>query len=136
MPSLAEAFIFDAIRTPLGRGKSTGKLHTQTPLRLVSSLLRELRRRYPPVAQVTDDLNLGGHVPLPGGTKHWFQAGQQPGRLRHSVHQGTPQGRGMLRCLLTALIFGTAPAWFATRRAPPVFGIFSSPSHSTRNQLL
>jgi acetyl-CoA C-acetyltransferase len=59
MPSLAEVFIFDAIRTPLGRGKSTGKLHTQTPLRLVSSLLRELSRRYPPVAQITDEVVLG-----------------------------------------------------------------------------
>src|ERR1700730_14756542 len=59
MPSLAEVFIFDAIRTPLGRGKSTGKLHTQTPLHLVSSLLRELSRRYPPVAQVTDEVVLG-----------------------------------------------------------------------------
>ena len=59
MPSLADVFIFDAIRTPLGRGKSTGKLHTQTPLRLVSSLLRELSRRYPPVAQVTDEIILG-----------------------------------------------------------------------------
>ena len=59
MPSLAEVFIFDAIRTPLGRGKSTGKLHTQTPLRLVSSLLRELSRRYPPVKQATDEVILG-----------------------------------------------------------------------------
>ncbi len=59
MPSLAEVFIFDAIRTPLGRGKSTGKLHTQTPLRLVSSLLRELSRRYPPVQQSTDEVILG-----------------------------------------------------------------------------
>jgi acetyl-CoA C-acetyltransferase len=59
MPSLAEVFIFDAIRTPLGRGKSTGKLHTQTPLRLVSSLLRELSRRYPAVTQVTDEVVLG-----------------------------------------------------------------------------
>src|ERR1700726_1540839 len=59
MPSLAEAFIFDAIRTPLGRGKSTGKLHTQSPLRLVSSLLWELSRRNPPVNQVTDEVVLG-----------------------------------------------------------------------------
>jgi acetyl-CoA C-acetyltransferase len=59
MPSLAEVFIFDAIRTPLGRGKSTGKLHTQTPLRLVSSLLRELSQRYPPVQQNTDEVILG-----------------------------------------------------------------------------
>jgi acetyl-CoA C-acetyltransferase len=59
MPSHTEVLIFDAIRTPLGRGKSTGKLHTQTPLRLVSSLLRELSRRFPPVAQVTDEIILG-----------------------------------------------------------------------------
>src|ERR1700722_14818597 len=59
MPSLAEVFIFDAIRTPLGRGKSTGKLHTQTPLHLVSSLLRELSRRHPPVKEVTDEVILG-----------------------------------------------------------------------------
>src|SRR6478735_960079 len=59
MPSQSEAFIFDAIRTPLGRGKSTGKLHTQTPLHLVSSLLRELSRRYPPVEQGTDEVILG-----------------------------------------------------------------------------
>ena len=59
MPSLDEAFIFDAIRTPLGRGKSAGKLHTQTPLGLVSSLLREMSRRYPPVVQATDEVILG-----------------------------------------------------------------------------
>src|SRR6201995_6001398 len=59
MPSLAEVFIFDALRTPLGRGKSTGKLHTQTPLRLVSSLLRELSERYPSVKHATDEVVLG-----------------------------------------------------------------------------
>jgi acetyl-CoA C-acetyltransferase len=59
MPSLAEVFLFDAIRTPLGRGKSTGKLHTQTPLRLVSLLLRELSRRYPAVKHATDEVILG-----------------------------------------------------------------------------
>jgi len=59
MPSLAEVFIFDAIRTPLGRGKSTGKLHTQTPLRLVGSLLRELSRRFPRVTELTDEVILG-----------------------------------------------------------------------------
>jgi acetyl-CoA C-acetyltransferase len=59
MPFLNEVFILDAIRTPLGRGKSTGKLHTQTPLRLISSLLRELSRRYSPIIQVTDEVILG-----------------------------------------------------------------------------
>jgi acetyl-CoA C-acetyltransferase len=54
-----EVFIFDAIRTPLARGKPTGKLHTQTPLRLASSLLGELSRRYPPIKQITDEVILG-----------------------------------------------------------------------------
>jgi acetyl-CoA C-acetyltransferase len=57
--TLAEVFIFDAIRTPLARGKSTGKLHTQTPLHLASSLLKELSRRHPPVKEVTDEIILG-----------------------------------------------------------------------------
>jgi acetyl-CoA C-acetyltransferase len=58
-PAIADVFIFDAIRTPLGRGKSTGKLHTQSPLHLVSSLLRELSRRHPLVKEVTDEVILG-----------------------------------------------------------------------------
>ena len=59
MHSLAEVFIYDAIRTPRGRGKPTGKLHTQTPLSLVSSLLKELSRRYPRIDQTTDEIILG-----------------------------------------------------------------------------
>ncbi len=59
MQSLAEVFVFDAVRTPFGRGKSTGGLHTQTPLRLVVTLLRELSRRYPQIEQVTDEVILG-----------------------------------------------------------------------------
>jgi acetyl-CoA C-acetyltransferase len=59
MHSFAEAFIYDAIRTPRGRGKATGKLHTQTPLSLVSGLLKELSRRYPGIDQATDEIILG-----------------------------------------------------------------------------
>jgi acetyl-CoA C-acetyltransferase len=59
MPQIADVFIFDAVRTPLGRGKSTGALHTQTPVNLVSTLLRELSRRHPPVEQATDEVILG-----------------------------------------------------------------------------
>jgi acetyl-CoA C-acetyltransferase len=59
MPQLADVLIYDAVRTPLGRGKSIGKLHTQTPLSLVSALLRELSRRHPPVEQATDEVILG-----------------------------------------------------------------------------
>src|ERR1700752_1036092 len=59
MQHIGEAFIYDAIRTPRGRGKPTGKLHTQTPLSLVSGLLKELSRRYPRIDQATDEIILG-----------------------------------------------------------------------------
>jgi acetyl-CoA C-acetyltransferase len=59
MPRLADVLIYDTVRTPLGRGKSIGKLHTQTPVSLVSVLLRELSRRHPSVEQATDEVILG-----------------------------------------------------------------------------
>jgi len=40
-----EAYIYDAIRTPRGRGKPTGALHTVKPVSLVVGLLDELRKR-------------------------------------------------------------------------------------------
>ena len=59
MQHLGEAFIYDAIRTPRGRGKPTGKLHTQTPLNLVSCLLKELSCRYPRIVETADEVVLG-----------------------------------------------------------------------------
>ena len=41
------AFIYDALRTPRGRGKSTGSLHTVKPVTLAASLLDALRKRNP-----------------------------------------------------------------------------------------
>ena len=40
-----EAYIYDAIRTPRGRGKSSGSLHEVKPVTLVAGLLKELARR-------------------------------------------------------------------------------------------
>ncbi len=37
--------------------------------------------------------------------------------------------------MMTGASEGMAPAWLATRSAPPASGIFSSPSHSVRNHL-
>ncbi len=42
-----EAFIYDAIRTPRGRGKQTGSLHESKPISLVTGLIHELQRRNP-----------------------------------------------------------------------------------------
>ncbi len=40
-----EAYIFDAIRTPRGRGKATGALHEVKPVTLLSDLLTSLQAR-------------------------------------------------------------------------------------------
>lgn len=40
-----DAYIYDAIRTPRGRGKSSGSLHEVKPVTLVAGLLQELARR-------------------------------------------------------------------------------------------
>ncbi|WP_018024954.1 acetyl-CoA C-acetyltransferase [Corynebacterium ulceribovis] len=42
-----DAFIFDAIRTPRGKGKATGSLHSVRPITLVVQLIDEMRRRFP-----------------------------------------------------------------------------------------
>ena len=44
MPA-TEALVFDAIRTPRGRGKSNGSLHTTKPIDLVVGLMHELLSR-------------------------------------------------------------------------------------------
>ncbi|WP_433826004.1 acetyl-CoA C-acetyltransferase [Actinoplanes sp. CA-015351] len=60
-----EAFIYDAVRTPRGRGKKTGSLHGVKPISLVVGLIDELRRRFPDVdpAEI-DDVVLGVVSPL------------------------------------------------------------------------
>jgi acetyl-CoA C-acetyltransferase len=42
---MTEAFVYDAIRTPRGRGKDTGSLHGTKPVSLVVGLLDEIRKR-------------------------------------------------------------------------------------------
>jgi acetyl-CoA C-acetyltransferase len=59
MDSLSEVFLFDAIRTPRGRGKPTGKLHTQSPVGLLTCLLRAFGNRYPELKHSTDEVIIG-----------------------------------------------------------------------------
>src|ERR1700746_1770970 len=42
---MTEAFVYDAVRTPRGRGKDTGSLHSVKPVSLVVGLLDEVRKR-------------------------------------------------------------------------------------------
>ena len=43
---MTEAYIFDAVRTPRGRGKKDGALHSVTPVNLMAGLLRDLQIRH------------------------------------------------------------------------------------------
>ena len=57
---MSEAFVYDAIRTPRGRGKKTGALHGTKPIDLVTGLVAELRSRHPQLdPELIDDLVLG-----------------------------------------------------------------------------
>ncbi|MDQ1038857.1 acetyl-CoA C-acetyltransferase [Streptomyces sp. V3I8] len=61
---MAEAFIYDAIRTPRGRGKR-GSLYHVKPLSLVTGLIGELRRRHPELdPERLDDVVLGVVSPV------------------------------------------------------------------------
>ncbi|MEV7783498.1 acetyl-CoA C-acetyltransferase [Kitasatospora sp. NPDC088351] len=60
-----EAYVYDAIRTPRGRGKATGSLHGTKPIDLVVGLIHELRRRLPGLdPAAVDDIVLGVVSPI------------------------------------------------------------------------
>lgn len=62
---MAEAFIFDHIRTPRGRGKATGSLHEVKPVDLVVGLLDEIKTRNPGLdPHRIDDVVLGVVTPI------------------------------------------------------------------------
>jgi acetyl-CoA C-acetyltransferase len=60
-----QAIVYDAIRTPRGRGKSTGSLYEVKPIDLVVGLLHELQARNPGLDPGrVDDLVLGIVTPI------------------------------------------------------------------------
>src|SRR6478672_8474033 len=62
---MAEAFIYDHLRTPRGRGKASGGLHETKPIDLVVGLIDELRKRNPSLDPARiDDVVLGVVSPL------------------------------------------------------------------------
>jgi len=59
-----EAYIFDAIRTPRGKGKPSGSLHEVRPIELLRTLLVALQDRHElPTAEV-DDCIIGNNAPI------------------------------------------------------------------------
>ncbi len=59
-----DAYIFDAIRTPRGRGKEDGALHPVKPLQLLELLLRTLQQRNELDTSQVDDIVLGCVTPV------------------------------------------------------------------------
>ncbi|MGW1190559.1 acetyl-CoA C-acetyltransferase [Streptomyces sp. NPDC002559] len=60
-----EAYVYDAIRTPRGRGKANGALHGTKPIDLVVGLIHEIRSRFPGLDPAAiDDIVLGVVSPL------------------------------------------------------------------------
>ncbi|MBL8548585.1 MAG: acetyl-CoA C-acetyltransferase [Hyphomonadaceae bacterium] len=61
---MADAYIFDAVRTPRGRGKNTGTLHEVTALSLATQMLQNLRDRNNLDTAKVDDVYLGCVTPI------------------------------------------------------------------------
>lgn len=59
-----EAYIFDAIRTPRGKGKKSGSLHEVRPIELLSTLLVALREKHHLDTAQIDDCIIGVNAPL------------------------------------------------------------------------
>ena len=61
---MTDAFIYDADRTPRGRGKADGALHEVTPIRLAAGTLRALEQRNHLDTKQVDDVVLGCVEPV------------------------------------------------------------------------
>ena len=61
---MAEAFIYDAVRTPRGRGKADGSLHDVQPITLLTNVLRELKDRNNLDTSLVDDVIMGCVTPV------------------------------------------------------------------------
>ncbi len=61
---MTEAFIYDHVRTPRGRGKPDGALHPATPVTLVRHVLEALRERSGLDTTLLDDVILGCVAPV------------------------------------------------------------------------
>ncbi|HNQ09735.1 MAG TPA: acetyl-CoA C-acetyltransferase [Giesbergeria sp.] len=61
---MTEAYIYDAVRTPRGKGKKDGRLHQATPVWLLRTLLQALQARNRLDTALVDDLVLGCVTPV------------------------------------------------------------------------
>jgi acetyl-CoA C-acetyltransferase len=61
---MTEAYIFDAVRTPRGKGKKEGRLHQVAPVHLLANLLQALQQRNQLDTSLVDDVVLGCVTPV------------------------------------------------------------------------
>ncbi len=61
---MTDAYIFDCVRTPRGKGKADGKLHEVTPINLASQTLIALRERNKLDTALVEDVILGCVTPI------------------------------------------------------------------------
>lgn len=58
------AYIYDALRTPRGKGKKDGALHQASPIWLTRTLLKEMQQRHHLDTNLVDDIVLGCVTPV------------------------------------------------------------------------
>jgi len=61
---MTEAYIFDTVRTPRGKGKKDGRLHQVAPVHLLGNLLQALQQRNHLDTSLVDDVVLGCVTPV------------------------------------------------------------------------
>ena len=61
---MTEAYVFDAVRTPRGKGKKDGSLHEVKPVDLLAGTLDALRRRHALDTAAVDDVVMGVVSPI------------------------------------------------------------------------
>ncbi|MGE0422912.1 MAG: acetyl-CoA C-acetyltransferase [Reyranellaceae bacterium] len=61
---MTDAYIYDAVRTPRGKGRRDGSLHEVTPVRLAVTALQALRDRNQLDTSLVDDVVLGCVMPI------------------------------------------------------------------------
>ena len=99
--STNDALIFDAIRTPRGRGKASGALHEVKPITLLVHLLKELHGRHQFDTSAVDDIVMGCVSAINDqgetGDEDQAQRGQDHARCAADIvgrhHHGVDQSR-------------------------------------------
>ena len=61
---MTEAYVFDALRTPRGKGKKDGSLHEVKPINLLAGLLTDLQQRHQFDTAQVDDVVMGVVSPV------------------------------------------------------------------------